>query len=502
MIKTVGIIDIGSNSVRLLLAEISDKNSFRIINELKEYVRLGDGLEENGMLSDSKIQLALDTLYSYKNICSSFGVTEITTVATEAVRRAKNQQDFLNRAKNELGLCISVLSGEEEAYYDYFSTMNSMNEKNALIMDIGGASTEFILVKNRELLHSISLPFGAITLTEHFKINNVLDTNQEEDLIEFISGYINNIDWLNEAKGFNLIGIGGSIRTLGKIERKAIDYPLNLIHNFSMKSQNVTAIYQDLKSKNAAQRKKIKGLPGDRSDIIVGAAAAVSLIINKLSIKNLIISRNGIREGLLFTHICKDNKPLEDVLQFSLNNVITNHNINLKHAERTYHMLCSLNQDLQQLYNQDSENLDNIIKTAAMLHDVGLNITYYFHNKHSLYIILNSQINGLTHRELVMSACIAANHRDDNSLINYADYELLIDKNDIEMIKKLGLLLKIAENIEKNMTGVVTDVKCNIDDNAVIIKTISSFHPGHEIKEALIPSQEFKKIFGKKLYIV
>lgn len=502
MIKTVGIIDIGSNSVRLLLAEISNKNSFRIINELKEYVRLGDGLEENGLLSDNKMQLALDTLGSYKNICSSFGVTEITTVATEAVRRAKNQQDFLDRAQTELGLRISVLSGEEEAYYDYFSTMNSMNEKNVLIMDIGGASTEFILVKNRELIHSISLPFGAITLTEHFKINNALDKNQEEALIEFISDYINSIEWLNEAKGLNLIGIGGSIRTLGKIERKAIDYPLNLIHNFSMKGQNLTAIYEDLKSKNASQRKKIKGLSGDRSDIIVGAAAAVSLVIRKFSMKNLIISRNGIREGLLFTHICKDGKPLSDVLQFSLDNVIENHNIYFKHAEHIYHILCSLNQDLQSLYNTNNENFDNIIRTAAMLHDVGLNITYYFHNKHSLYIILNSQINGLTHRELVMSACIAANHRDDNSVINYADYSLLIDRNDIETIKKLGLLLKIAENIEKNMTGVVNDIKCNIDDNAVIIKTISSFNPSHEIKESLIPSQEFKKLFDKKLYIV
>lgn len=502
MIKTIGIIDIGSNSVRLLLTEISDVNTFRIINELKEYVRLGDGLDEDGILSEKKMQSAIDTLTAYKNICSSFGVTEITTVATEAVRRAKNQQTFLNRAKEELDLSIRVLSGEEEAYYDYFSTMNSMSEKDALIMDIGGASTEFILVKNRQLLHSISLPFGAITLTEHFKINNVLDKAQEEELNEFLLDYIENIEWLNEAKGLNLIGIGGSIRTLAKIDRKAIDYPLTLIHNYSMKGQNVTAIYEDLKSKNAAQRKKTKGLSSDRSDIIVGAAAAVSLIINKFSMKNLIISRNGIREGLLYTHICKDNKPLTDVLQFSLNNVIVNHNINLKHAELIYHILSSLNQDLQSLYNTNNENLDNIIRTAAMLHDVGLNITYYYHNKHSLYIILNSQINGLTHRELVMSACIAANHRDDNSVINYSDYSLLIDKNDLEIIKKLGLLLKIAENIEKNITGIVNDIKCNIDDDTVIIKTISSFHPSHEIKESLIPSQEFKKIFGKKLYVI
>lgn len=502
MIRTVGIIDIGSNSVRLLLAEISDKNSLRIINELKEYVRLGDGLDENGVLSETKMQLAIDTLASFKNICASFEVSDITIVATEAVRRATNQQEFLDRVKNELGFTIRVLSGSEEAYYDYFSTINSMSEENALIMDIGGASTEFILVKNRELVHSISLPFGAITLTEHFKINSVLEKNQEEDLMDFLLSYIDKVEWLNEAKGLNLIGIGGSIRTLGKIDRKAFDYPLNLIHNYRMKSDAVISIYEELKSKNSTQRKKIKGLSSDRADIIVGAAAAVSLVMKKLAINSLIISRNGIREGLLFTHICKDNKPLDDVLQFSLNNVIENHNINLKHAEHIYHIFSSLNQDLKVLYNTTSQNLNKIIRTSAMLHDVGLNITYYYHNKHSLYIILNSQINGLTHKELVMSACIAANHRDDNSIIDYSNFDLIIDKNDFEIIKKLGLLLKIAENIEKSMTGAINDIKCNIDNDAVIIKTISSFHPNHEIKESLIPSQEFKKIFGKKLYVV
>lgn len=502
MIKTIGIIDIGSNSVRLLLAEISDKNSLRIINELKEYVRLGDGFNENGVLSDDKIQLALDTLAAYKNVCSSFEVAEITAVATEAVRRAKNQQEFLSRAYNETGLNIRVLSGTEEAYYDYFSTMNSMSEENALIMDIGGASTEFILVKNRELVHSISLPFGALTLTDNFKINDALEKNQEEDLKTFILKYIDKIEWLNEARGLNLIGIGGSIRTLAKIHRKAADYPLNLIHNYRMKSQDVLSIYEDIKTKTAAQRKKIKGLSSDRCDIIVGAAAAVCSVIKKYALKNLIISRNGIREGLLFEHICKDNKLLPDVLQFSLNNVINNHNINYKHAQHIYHLFSSLSEALQPLYNNSNENLYNIIKTAGMLHDVGLNITYYYHNKHSLYIILNSQINGLTHRELVMSACIAANHRDDNSLINYADYSLIIDKDDIEIIKKLGLLLKIAENIEKGMTGVVNDIKCSLNDDTVIVKTISSFHPSLEIKEGLIPAQEFKKVFGKKLYVV
>lgn len=502
MKKLVGVIDIGSNSVRLLLAEIDDKNTIRIINELKEYVRLGDGLDENNVLSEEKIQLAINTLDSFKNVCTAFEVTEITAVATEAIRRAKNKQEFLNRAKEELNLDIRVLSGTEEAFYDYFSTMNSMVEKNALIMDIGGASTELILVKNRKLIKSISLPFGAITLTEQFNLGENITKEQEEALKEFLQKSFKKLDWLKDANGFNLIGIGGSIRTIGKIHRKASNYPLALLHNYAMPSKDVISIYEDMKSKNNLQRKKIKGLSSDRSDIILGAAKAVSTIVEMCSIKNVIISRNGIREGLLFDYICKDNNPIDDVLQFSLNSIIVNHNINLKHAEHIHHLLSSLYVELKSLFNTN-ENLDNIIRTAAMLHDVGINITYYFHHSHSLYIILNSQINGLTHKELVMSAFVAANHRDDNSTnINYSDFEAIIDKDDIEIIKKLGLLLKISENLDKSMTGLVKDIKCKLNNDTVIIKTISDFHPSLEIREAQVPAQEFKKVFGEKLYIV
>ncbi len=500
MNKKVGIIDIGSNSVRLLLAEIGDKKYFRVINELKEYVRLGDGLDDNDLLSEEKMDLAIKTLSTYKNICDSFQVSEITAVATEAVRRAKNSSDFLGRT-NAIGLNIKILSGTEEAYYDYFSTINSVDINNALIMDIGGASTELILVKNRELVNSISLPFGAITLTQHFQITDILDEEQEKELIGFIKKNLNSLEWLTEAKGLPLIGIGGSIRTIGKIHKKSVDYPLNLIHNYEMVSDDITSIYNSVKTKNNIQRKKIKGLSVDRADIFVGAAALVTTLMELCSIKKIQISRNGIREGLLYSHLCENQKPIDDILAFSINNILINQNSDKRHSEHIYHLFKSLCKGLDILLN-NNYSLDNIIETSAMLHDIGSNITYYFHHKHSLYMILNSQIYGLTHRELVMSACIAANHRDDNIAVNYQQYKMIIDKEDLELIKKLGLLLRLSESLDKSMTYKISDITCDIHDESVIITTISKGAAYIEMKDALCGAESFKNIFYKKLYVV
>lgn len=500
MNKKVGIIDIGSNSVRLLLVEIGEENCFRVINELKEYVRLGDGLDKDDLLSQEKIDLAIKTLTTYKNICDSFQVSKIIAVATEAVRRAKNKSDFLMETE-AIGLNIKILSGTEEAYYDYFSTINSIDVDNALIMDIGGASTEIILVKNRELVNSISFPFGAITLTERFQINDVLGEDQEKGLINFLKKKLNSLEWLKEAKGFPLIGIGGSIRTIGKIQKKVSDYPLNLIHNYEIEDKDVISIYNFVSYKNNIQRKKIKGLSTDRADIFVGAAALVKTLMELCSIKRIQISRNGIREGLLYSYICKNQKPLDDILSFSINNILVYQNSDIKHSQHIYYIFGSLCTGFKSLIGSASD-LSKIIKTAAMLHDIGSNITYYFHHKHSLYMILNSQIYGLTHRELVMSACIAANHRDDNVAVNYQQYKMIINKEDLELIKKLGLLLRLSESLDKSMTSSVSGVTCDIHSESVIITTISKGTDYIEIKDALRASESFKTVFNKKLYVV
>ncbi|WP_026884562.1 exopolyphosphatase [Clostridium akagii] len=500
MNKKVGIIDIGSNSVRLLLAEIGNEKSFRVINELKEYVRLGDGLDDDDLLSDEKMDLAMKTLSTYKNICDSFQVSHIIAVATEAVRRAKNKTDFLDRTKN-IGLDIKILSGNEEAYYDYFSTINSINVDNALIMDIGGASTELILVKNRDLIKSVSLPFGAITLTQHFHINDSLEDEKEKDLINFLKKKLNSLEWLDEANGLPLIGIGGSIRTIAKIHKKSVDYPLNLIHNYGMTSDDIISIYNSVRTKNNTQRKKIKGLSSDRADIFVGAAALVKTLMELCAMKKIQISRNGIREGLLYSYLYKNQKPTDDILCSSINNILINQNSDKKHSEHIYYLFNSLCTKLENLLD-NKYNINNIIKASAMLHDIGSNITYYFHHKHSLYMILNSQIYGLTHRELVMSACIAANHRDDNIAVNYQEYKMILDKDDLELIKKLGILLRLSESLDKSMTYKVSDISCDIHAESVIITTISKDSAYIEIKDALSAAESFKTIFNKKLYVV
>ncbi|AAK78598.1 exopolyphosphatase/guanosine-5'-triphosphate,3'-diphosphate pyrophosphatase [Clostridium acetobutylicum] len=498
--KHIGIIDVGSNSVRLLFAEITSKSSFKILTEFKEYVRLGSGFDSKGNITDNKIDSLISVLNLYKNFCNRFEDTEMVVTATEAFRRAKNQESIIQTVKNNLNLNIRVLSGEEEAYYDYFAAINTLDIKDGLIMDIGGSSTELILVANRTLKECVSLQFGAITLIEKFNIKDSIDEKQEKMLKDFLLESFSSIPWLKSISSTTLIGIGGSIRNIGKISKKQKDYPLNLIHNYIMPAKSAEDIYNDVKNKTLEQRKKIKGLSKDRADIFVGASLAVSMLVNILSINEIIICRNGLREGLLLSKLFH-KKPIDNILDFSINNVLINNSINITHSFHVYKLTSLLFSSLQSVHKINI-SLDKVIKTASMFHNAGVNISYYYHHRHSAYIILNSSLYGISHKECVMSACIDIYQRSENIQSMLNEYGNMLEKEDIYAIKVIGILLRIAENLDKDLSGSIYDLKCIVDDAVVIIKTYSKEPSDFLISEAQNSSGLFKNTFNKSLYIV
>jgi len=498
--KKIGIIDIGSNSIRLIIVQINKDNSFSIIDEIKESVRLGKDMTTKGELNPSRIDSAIYTLSFFKRLCIIQNTTEILAVATEAIRKASNQKEFLDLVKSELSMEIRVLTGTEEAYYDYFGAINSMDFSDALIMDIGGSSSELIYVKNRKLISSISLPFGAINLTEKFSLQKPMDDKTEINIKEFLISLYKNIPWLKEIKNVPIIGIGGTIRNVGKLHQKKTNYPIANLHNYIIPTNEVIAIYNQVKVKNSSQRKKLKGLSKERADIFVGATTALVALIEFLDLKELHVSGSGLRDGFLYEYIFKNKIPLTDVLDFSLKNNLLNYGIELKHPSHVWALTETLYNELSPIINIQT-NPYKILKTAAMLHDIGILISYFDHHKHSSYMIANSKINGLTHKEQLMAAYIAALHRKNEFKLDLKLYQDLITKQDLEIIDNLSVLLRISESLDRCLNGNIKMVNCNINLDTVTITVDAKADPLLEIIGALECSSSFEKIFNKKLII-
>ncbi len=490
----IAIIDIGSNSVRLIIVQIQDSSNFNIIYEFKESVRLGEDMGKDNQLDHMRMKRAIDTISSFKTICESMHAEKIIAVATEAVRRASNQRDFLDGVLARTGIPVRVLSGSEEAYYDYMGVINSMDTADCLLVDIGGSSTEFILVKGHEIVDSQSIPYGSISLTDIFHSNS-------REFKSFIASVLDNIPWIYQADGLPIIGIGGTFRNIGKISRKSNDYPIDTAYNYRLENVDLENILFSTIDKLSGKIKKIKGLSNDRADIFIGPIYAIFCIIHLCKTKDIFISGSGVREGLLFEHILGHGGKIGDVLDYSLKNMMLNFDVDQKHAYKVYELTDSLYSQLSHLC-AGSPSAGKIIKTASLLHDAGIKINFYDHHKHTFYMILNSRINGLSHKELLMSAYTAALHRKDEFKIDLLGYKAIIDQRDALLIQQLGILLKIAEKLDTGLNGNVRKVNCSFHDNSVILKLTAQNSTDLEIACANSCKNTFKRLFGKKLVIV
>jgi exopolyphosphatase/guanosine-5'-triphosphate,3'-diphosphate pyrophosphatase len=496
----VGVIVIGSNSVRFMLTEVEEGGYFRIIDELSSSVRLCNDLIHGHEICKDRIQDILSTLRSFKSLYSVSGAKKVIAVATESFRLSSNKATVIKMIKDELDIDLIMLSDEEEIHYTYLGVINSIYFKNALLVDIAGSSTHISWILDGVIKESFTLPIGSVNLSYKYNLQDMILKEDLSEALLCINDELQKLSPLLDKKFEAIIAVGGTARTLAKMDRRKKRYPLDVTHQYTYTDLDVHAMYNLIKSKNLAQRRILEGMSPDRPDIIVGGAAIFQGIINYLSVQDIIVSGRGLKEGIMFEYINNNYHPISDILDYSLNGLVESLNINKDHANHVYWLSMNLFQALKPLHKL-GDNFINILKTASILHDCGTSIDYYNHHKHTFYIILNSYINGLTHKELLMSAAISASHRNNSYHLPLPSFCSIINKLDLKIIDELGVILKIAEGLDRSLEGAVNDLQVSITDDSVLIKVFSNTDLYLEIKQAQRVTSSFEAIYNKNLII-
>lgn len=505
MSKKVAIIDLGSNSVRMLIMRLYRDGSYKMIDQAKEMVRLGENMGKDMTLKAPAIRRTINTLGLFSKIIEAHNVEEIAAVATAAVRNAENQKDFLRMVSVETGFDFEVISGEEEAYFDYLAVINTISAENCVIIDIGGASTEIIWVENRKVKEVISLPFGAVSLTEKFLSQGNFTSSQMKELKQFLVNKLKKIEWLTRLAGLPVIGLGGSIRTFAKIDKRIKDFPLEGLHNYQLTFAEIVNIDNMISTSNLEERIGIPGLDKDRADIIPAGSAVIRTIMELISSRTLIVSGNGLREGIFFKYFLSSEDHQDgivlDTLSHSIDNILKNYEMNLKHCYHVRKLALSLFDQTKDLHGMDKQER-KILSVGALLHDIGVYVNYYNHRKHGFYLVLNSRLNGLDNKELLMCAYIVGQHTNEDSKKSWRLFNILLDKLDYKKIRKLSLFVKIAEQLDRNEYGTVDAVQCEILPDQVNINLLTPNSAELEITEALKCSGQFEKLLQRKMCII
>ena len=503
--EKIAIIDLGSNTARLLIVNVFDDGHYLITDQLKEAPRIGEGMEKDGFLKPSRINGTIETLKTFKKLCDANGIEKVIAVATAAVRKAKNQRSFLDEVFATTGIKLRVLTAEEEAIFVYKGVINTMDIPKGIILEIGGGSTKIVYYNRRNLLNYATLPFGSITLTEIFAGSGLSPLEQAEKIEEFVTSKLAEIEWLKELDPeTQIIGVGGSFRNLCRITKIMKKYPLRTIHNYVVADEDFNHTYSLLKGLDLDRKKRIKGISSGRADILPSAFAAISAFKKYVNIGDMTVSASGLRTGLLFNYCVPAtvDKPLSDVLAFSLNTLVNYYHCDKRHTDNVVNLSIQLFKQLRVLHKFPRQHL-RVLKVAATLNDAGKAVQFYNYQKHSGYIILNSPLNGISHRDIVLASfVVGCTGMEEINASDWAKYSVLLTDEDVEAVKKMGLMLRLAEALDRSGTTVVKNINCDILGDSVIMKTEIDGDASLELNSANALAGDFRRVFKKNLEIL
>ena len=304
-------IDIGTNTILLLIAEI-EEGALKPLLEKETIVRLGEGLQKSGILSEGAMERGSQTLDQYLKECQKMGVQRIFAAGTSALREARNSNHFLRRVKEELDLSIEVISGEKEAELSFLAVARDLKEskKSILVVDVGGGSTEFILGRGDRITQWVSLPLGSVRFTEQFLLSDPVHEEEWENMERQIQKLLVRIPHPKEP--FLMVAVGGTATTLASVEQGLAEFILEKIHHFLLKKEALGRQLLLFGSKTIDERRKIPGLPAARADVILAGGAILYGAMEKLECPSVLISCHGVRYGLLYKKISDRRLKISD----------------------------------------------------------------------------------------------------------------------------------------------------------------------------------------------
>ncbi|TBL75048.1 Ppx/GppA phosphatase family protein [Paenibacillus thalictri] len=492
-------IDIGSNTIRLVIYEQNPSGAFHVIHECKESARLSQKIGDDQVFTAKMIDGIVRILLQFKEICKAYEAAGIRAVATAAIRNAANTQDIIAELKNRTGITVELLSGADEARIGFIGVIHTLDIDSGILIDIGGGSTEVSVFRNRRLLNSVSFPFGAVNTAKRFAVDGVLSAAAMNGIKSMVTKALEEHPWLQEHHGLPLIGLGGTIRSLCKISQRRSKYSLPLTHHYMMKAAEVDEIYASLGVMSAEKRKKVDGLSKDRYDIIIPGLAILHSLFHAARASHYIVSGSGLRDGLFFESHPPDERL--SIAERSARNLLLLHNAApLPHAERVSGYTAILFDALQDKHGLPPR-YRLLASVTALLYRIGVAVNYYKFPVHSAYLIAHSRLDGITHRETLLCSLAADYKTKKRTHQSYLKHKDILQEPDLERIARLGSLIQLAAALDCGHTMTVEEMTALADNKKLNIRLKAKQTPALEIRAAEALSKDFKKMWGLSLVI-
>jgi exopolyphosphatase/guanosine-5'-triphosphate,3'-diphosphate pyrophosphatase len=500
-------IDIGSNSLKLAVVEAAASDSFTIISQDRERVRLGHDTLRYKFLSDEAIKLSIEAINRFASIAANREADTVLAVATASVREATNAAQFVEEIKKQTGVHVEVLPSLEEARLIGIAASQYFGKEDSTLLniDIGGGSTELSLMKNGEPEKLFSMKIGSVGLTEKFLIQNPPTKKEIKKLRKEIQFALSQPKRKIKGEKWKLSsGTSGTILSLAillNFQSSNDAEELPTIH-----FERLVAFNKILAKLTLERRSRIPVINERRAEVIIAGGQILEGVMKALKIETLEPCGYALREGVIINHLQKSETellpPVPDVEDIKLRDVFAvgrRFGYEEAHALQVATMAEKIFDRLMPIYDLERHER-TLLSAAALLHDVGYHISHEAHHKHSLYLIKHSEMTGFTEAEKSIIANVARYHRKSLPKNTHLDFTAL-KKNEQKTVRKLSSILRIADGLDRGYEGRVEDIKFERDKNKVTLTLISKEDCSNEIYAIKMKKESFELTFDCKLIV-
>lgn len=505
----IAAIDIGTNSIHMIIVKVSSQQQFEVLVQEKEMVKLGAGVFANKMLSKIAFQKGLETITRYVQLADQYGVDHIITAATSATREAKNGREFLDNLIHKVGLSPQLISGKEEARLIFMAVKRAIDLKkdNVLVLDIGGGSTEAIVGNKDAVLFKCSMKLGVLRLLDKVGKQDPLNQEERQSLIEHVREIAASVMESAKRIGFNrVIGTSGTIRTLGEatllLQEKEVGISVNAE---VVKIKDLEKTVHRLLTLDPEKRTDVKGISENRVDAIHLGGLLLVELLRLAEVKELTISDASLREGLIIDFVEKHGQVLDESLsgrnikERSCLLMAKRYETDIEEKKHVSRLALQLFDQLKETHGLD-DHARELLYHATLVYDIGTFVNFQNYHHHSQYLILQGRLRGFNNIELILLSLLAKYHRKSGPKKRHKEYKQL-NKKERSLVKGLAGILRIAVGLNKTKNQWVENVYCLIDKKQLTIRIFGEAGLELEIWEAQRFSNTLSKFLHKNIVI-
>jgi exopolyphosphatase/guanosine-5'-triphosphate,3'-diphosphate pyrophosphatase len=491
--EAVAVIDIGSNSARIVAYGKDAAGHLRMLASTRAALRLVSDVDAHKSLGTEAMDRALTALEDFRAIALGAGAARILAVATAAMRDAADGAALLERIRGELGIEVRLIDGDEEARYGFAGGIRGLPVEHGLLFDMGGGSLQLSRFRERRLVQAWSLPLGALRLSRAFLTSDPPRPREIRALQEHVRELVEAAGIPRLEEGETLVGTGGTVRNLAKIDRRRHVYPIARVHGYVLRRGHLRRLAARLAARRQQKRGRVPGLSGERADSIAGGGVALATLVDLVDAREILVSGMGVREGMAYGLSAEELPAPAAVREASIASLCSRFwGFRAEAAERRATLAAAL---LERLAPDASADLRDALRAAARLLDIGRSVDFFDRHHHVADIVLETEMNGFSHHQIALiSAVVRAAGDEDTDPARYAP---LLGEDDWDAVERAALILALADDIEERCPRETSiDLDCRIRGRHVVL-TVAPL-AGWRAR-ALGP--RFERVFGRTLTV-